>query len=137
VQGPGRLEAQVTKSGFGHQVLAFMDEPWILPPPESIVGDYISAAFRAARVESPRAHIVSFSLPLCHQLLASGGFIALLPLSMTQFGKHLPIKVLQLASPKLSHPVGILTLRNRMLSPLADLFMGCAREIAKPLATRS
>ena len=114
-----------------------MDEPWILPPPESILGRYISAAFRAARVEPPRAHIVSFSLPLCHQLLASGEFISLLPLSMARFGKHLPIKVVRLASPKLSRPVGILTLRNRMLSPLAELFIGCAREIAKPLAKRS
>jgi DNA-binding transcriptional LysR family regulator len=113
-----------------------MHESWILPPPESIVGGYITEAFRAAGVEPPRAHIVSFSLPLCHHLLATGRFITLLPLSMAQFGKHLPVKMLPIRSPKLSRPVGVLTLKNRMLSPLAELFIDCARKIARQLAGR-
>jgi hypothetical protein len=31
------------------------------------------------------------------------------------------------------HPVGIMTLKNRTLSPLAERFIDCAREVAKPL----
>jgi hypothetical protein len=54
---------------------------------------------------------------------------------MARLGQHLPLKMLRLDAPKLSRPVGILTLRNRMLSPLAELFIDCAREIARPLAT--
>jgi hypothetical protein len=30
--------------------------------------------------------------------------------------------------------MGIMTLKNRTLSPLARLFIDCAREVAKPLA---
>jgi DNA-binding transcriptional LysR family regulator len=114
-----------------------MHETWILPPPESIVGGYIIDAFRAAGVEPPRVHVMSFSLPLCQQLLATGRFITLLPLSMAKFGKYRPLKRLRIELPKFSRPVGILTLRNRMLSPLAKLFIDCARNTAKPLAKRS
>jgi len=31
---------------------------------------------------------------------------------------------------------GIVTLKNRTLSPVAQLFIECAREVAKPLAKR-
>ena len=33
-------------------------------------------------------------------------------------------------------PIGILTLKNRTLSHAAQLFVDCAREVAKPLAKR-
>jgi hypothetical protein len=33
-----------------------------------------------------------------------------------------------------STPFGILSLKNRMLSPLAGLFIACAREVVKPLS---
>jgi hypothetical protein len=33
-------------------------------------------------------------------------------------------------------PVGIITLKNRTLSPVVQLFVDNAREIAKPLARR-
>jgi hypothetical protein len=32
-----------------------------------------------------------------------------------------------------SGPVGIVTLKNRTLSPASELFIDCARKIAKPL----
>jgi hypothetical protein len=32
-------------------------------------------------------------------------------------------------------PIGIVTLKNRTLTPVAQLFIDCAREVAKPLAT--
>jgi hypothetical protein len=33
-------------------------------------------------------------------------------------------------------PNGIVTLKNRTLSPVAQVFIDCAREVAKPLAKR-
>jgi len=33
-------------------------------------------------------------------------------------------------------PVGIVTLKNRTLSPVARLFIALARDVAKPLAKR-
>jgi hypothetical protein len=43
------------------------------------------------------------------------------------------LKVLPVELPNWRLPVAIITLKNRTLSPVANLFIECAREIAKPL----
>jgi DNA-binding transcriptional LysR family regulator len=42
--------------------------------------------------------------------------------------------VLPVELPTTQRQIGIITLKNRTLSPLAQVFIECAREIAKPLA---
>ena len=103
-----------------------IDEPWILPPSDSVPGVTISQTFRAAGLEPPRAQMTSFSLPLHYHLLATGRFLTMLPLSMLRFGKLADV-------PSIPYPAAIITLKNRTLSPLAQLFIAGAREIAKPL----
>ena len=110
-----------------------LNELWVLPPPESLPGQYIAQAFRSSGFEPPRAHVVSFSIPLHYHLLATGRYITMLPRSMLRFGKHTPLKLLPVKSPAGAYPIGILTLRDRTLSPLAQLFITCAREVAKQL----
>ena len=110
-----------------------LNELWVLPPPESLPGQYIAQAFRSSGFEPPRAHVVSFSIPLHYHLLGTGRYITMLPRSMLRFGKHTPLKLLPVKSPAGAYPIGILTLRNRTLSPLAQLFITCAREVAKQL----
>jgi DNA-binding transcriptional LysR family regulator len=110
-----------------------IDEPWVLPPSDSVPGVSISHAFRAAGLEPPRAQMTSFSLPLHYHLLATGRFLTMLPLSMLRFGKHLPLKLLPADVPSIPYPTAIITLKNRTLSPLAQLFIAGARETAKPL----
>jgi DNA-binding transcriptional LysR family regulator len=56
---------------------------------------------------------------------------------MLQFGKHLPLKSLPVSVPRHPLPIAIITLKNRTLSPLAQLFIACAREAAKPLGTKN
>jgi DNA-binding transcriptional LysR family regulator len=111
-----------------------IDEPWILPPPDGVPGVSIAQTFRATGLEPPGARMVSFSLPLHYHLLATGRFLTMLPLSMLRFGKHLPLKLLSVDLPRIPYPTAIITLKNRTLSPLAQLFIACARETAKPLA---
>jgi DNA-binding transcriptional LysR family regulator len=113
-----------------------LDELWVLPPADSIPGRSIAQAFRASGLEPPRVHMVSFSLPLHYHLLATGRFVTMLPLSMLHFGKHLSLKLLPLELPDDPYPTGIITLENRTLSPLAQLFIRCAREVAKPFAKK-
>ena len=110
-----------------------IDEPWVLPPPDSLVGLSIAEAFRASGVEQPCAHVVTFSIPLHCHLLATGRFLTMLPVSMAHLAKHLPLKSLSIKSPPHRRPIGVLTLKNRSLGPLARLFIDCAREFAKPL----
>jgi hypothetical protein len=48
--------------------------------------------------------------------------------------KRLGLKILPVDLPFKAWPVGIVTLKNRTLSPAAQLFIECAREVARPLA---
>jgi DNA-binding transcriptional LysR family regulator len=107
-----------------------INERWVLPPLDSIPGGHIAQAFTAEGLEPPRAHLISFSLPLHHQLLATGRFVTMLPLSLLRFGKHLPLKLLPIDLPENRYPTGVITLSKRTLSPLAQIFLNCAREMA-------
>jgi DNA-binding transcriptional LysR family regulator len=108
-----------------------IDEPWVLPPSGSIPAQSIAQAFQAAGLDPPRAQMTSFSLPLHYHLLATGRFLTMLPLSMLRFGKHLPLKLLPVELPPNPYPIAIVRLKNRTLSPLAERFIDCAREVAK------
>jgi DNA-binding transcriptional LysR family regulator len=69
------------------------------------------------------------------KLAAIGRFLAVVPASMLRFsGKDASIKLLPVELPTTHRQIGIVTLKNRTLSPLAQLFIECTREIAKPLA---
>jgi DNA-binding transcriptional LysR family regulator len=116
------------------RLVDLIDEPWILPPSESIPAINIARAFHAEGLAPPRAHMISFSLQLHYHLLATGRFVTMLPLSMVRFGKHLPLKLLPVDTPNNPYPIAIVTLKNRTLSPLAQLGIACARELAKTLA---
>lgn len=112
-----------------------MRERWVLPPPETIIGSYIARAFRAAGLEPPRPHIESFSIPLCHRLVATGHFITMLPISMVILGSDLRLKCLRIEAPTVPRPTGIMALKNRTRSPLTERFIEAAREVAKSLGT--
>jgi len=69
--------------------------------------------------------------------LATGRFLTILPLSVLRFpAKPLSIKELPIELPTMG-PVGVATLKNRALSPSAQLFVDGAREIAKRLASEN
>src|ERR1700680_3025212 len=110
-----------------------IDEPWIFPPPDTPVGLYIAAGFRAAGLEPPRAHVLSLSIPLHQHLLSTGRFLTALPLSMVVHSQHLPLRMLPVRFSAESRPIVIATWKNRMRSPLASLFIDCARSLAEPL----
>src|SRR5215510_13838022 len=111
------------------------DEPWILSPSEIVAGAPAFEAFKAVGLELPRVKVLSNSLSLRNNLLASGRFLTIIPGSVLRFGpKNSLIKVLDVELPRLPRPIVITTLKNRTLSPVAKLFIDCVREVAKPLA---
>jgi DNA-binding transcriptional LysR family regulator len=112
-----------------------VDEPWILGQLEIEPGSSVVAAFRAIGLEVPRAKVLSHSLNMRNSLLASGRFLTVAFGSVLRFGpERLLLKVLPIELPRWHLPVAIITLKNRTLSPVAHLFIDCARELAKPLA---
>jgi hypothetical protein len=67
-------------------------------------------------------------------LLATGQYLALYPGSVLQLGSKNPmIKTLPVKLPAPSTPVGIVTLKNRSISPVAQLFIDCARAVTKSI----
>ena len=112
------------------QLADLVEEPWLVPPPDSIIGHSIAETFRTSGLELPRARVVTFSIPLCCQLLSRGNFLAMLPVSMARLGGELPLKILRVAIPGIDRPTAIITLKKRTLSPLAQIFIGEARDLA-------
>jgi DNA-binding transcriptional LysR family regulator len=114
-----------------------VDEPWCVPPPGSFAGFLLAEAFREQGLPAPHIAAVSFSIPLLNALLATGNFLSVLPNALLQFNPDLiSLKVLPIELPARPGPVGIVTLKKRTRSPLAQLFIDHVREVAKPLAKR-
>jgi DNA-binding transcriptional LysR family regulator len=106
------------------------DERWVLPPDETLPGPLARELFHASGIEMPRAPVTTLSIHLCCRLAASGRFVATLPTSVVRFGGHdLSLKVLPIKLPKQPRPVGIVTVKNRTLSPVATLFVDCIRQM--------
>jgi DNA-binding transcriptional LysR family regulator len=113
-----------------------IDERWVLQPPDNNEGRIqISEIFHACGLVVPHAAVLSASIQLYDALAASGQFLAMVPASVLRFGfKRSSIKVLPVKLPLIPRPLGIVTLKNRTISPVVQLFIDCAREITRPLA---
>ena len=117
------------------QLAELANEPWVLPPPGSVIGSIVTKAFRASGLDYPRASVVTDSPQVRVNLLATGRFITILPASALKFPTKRPeFKVLPVELPMARVRSSIVTLKNRTLSPVAKLFIEHAREIAKPLS---
>ena len=114
-----------------------VNELWVLPPPDSLVGSFVVEAFRASGLDLPRATVFTFPIEVRNSLLATGRYLTIHPNSVLRFpAKHPFIKPLRVQLPIASGPIGIFTWKTRMLSPVAELFLDCARKVAKALADR-
>ena len=92
-------------------------------------------AFRASDLDYPRVTVVSVLPEVRISLLASGLFLTIVPASALRFPTARPeLKVLPVTLPMTLVPVGIVTLKNRTLSPVAKLFIDHAHDVARPLA---
>jgi DNA-binding transcriptional LysR family regulator len=105
------------------------NESWGLPSSDTHGGSLVLEAFRAHGI-SPRGAATG-SPHLLLSLLSRGPFLVTVPASVLQFGANFPrFKVLPVELPVPPWPVGVITLKNRAISPVAQLFLDCAREVA-------
>jgi DNA-binding transcriptional LysR family regulator len=81
--------------------------------------------------------VVAFAYEVRVSLLATNRYLTILPESVLRFpATHPLIKKVPVELPLRPMPIGIVTLKNRTLSPAAQLFIDCAHEVSKPLARR-
>jgi len=110
------------------------DEQWILPPSDSLARALVAAVFRECGLQMPHAPLNTLSIHLFLQLVASGRFVAMLPRSLMQFGdRNRPLKILPIKVRAKPRPVAIMRLKNRTLSPVARVFVDCARTVARAM----
>jgi DNA-binding transcriptional LysR family regulator len=114
-----------------------LNESWALPPPETMAGSVVMEAFRSCGLDYPRTTVVAIPTDVRMSLLATGHFLTILAPSALRFPiRRLELKVLPVELPMARVPSGIVTLKNRTLSPVARLFVDAARKVAKPMAKR-
>jgi len=112
-----------------------IDEPWCLPPPDTVVGTHIAEAFRASGMAVPRKTVVSVSIQLQTGLLATQRYFSMLPESLVEFSaKRFSLKALPIEMPIPLVSVGVITMKNRTINPVARLFIEAAREVTRPLS---
>jgi DNA-binding transcriptional LysR family regulator len=112
-------------------------EPWVLPPPDTVIGSVARETFRAQGLDYPRTVVIATPPEVRISLLTKGHFLTILPASALRFpiGRS-EIKALPVKMPVARVPNGIVTMANRPLSPLARLFAEKSREVAKTLPNR-
>jgi DNA-binding transcriptional LysR family regulator len=114
-----------------------LDEPWILPP-GTLYSSVIADAFQVNGLAMPRASVLSYSVHQCINLLATNRFISALSGNVLRFNAHrFSLKLLPVDFAARSWPVGIVTLKNRTVSPVVQTFVNCIREVAKPMKAKS
>lgn len=110
-------------------------ERWIIPLAEQPGGRAVLEAFRARRLEPPHITVTTYSVQLRNFLAMTGRFIVALPESIVEFyGNLFDLKRLPIELPIAQLPYAIISVKNRTLSPAAQLFLACAREVTGSIA---
>jgi len=107
-------------------------EPWVLAQPGSLARSLHDEVFRKSGLEPPsRATVLTVSLHLYMRLIETGRWLGFVPASVMRFGgrqMHLKVLPVKVSSPPA--PVGFITAKNRALTPLAERFIECTRNVA-------
>jgi DNA-binding transcriptional LysR family regulator len=111
-----------------------IDEPWCLPPGDTVGGSLIHQAFRESGLGLPRANVVTGALQMHYALMGLGPYLTIFPGSILEFSpQRRTFRALPVELPIPPWPVTITSLKNRTISPVAQVFLASARETAKPL----
>jgi DNA-binding transcriptional LysR family regulator len=113
-----------------------MDEPWCLA--RSAIGSQVSDVFPLSGLKRPRIAVTTTTAHLLFQLLETGRFIGHFGEKLLYFfAARFAVKKLPIELPIAPFAVAIVTLKNRTISPVAQLFIDYAREVASPLADQA
>jgi len=109
------------------------NEPWVLQA-DGFGSALVAEAFRAIGLKPPKTSVATMSLNLRNRLLATGRFLTMVPGYSVKFrDRYPPLKALPVKLPDSRAAVAVVTLRNRTLSPVAQLFIETMRMLAKQL----
>jgi len=105
---------------------------WIQTSPGSWGEAFIDEMFRSAKRQPPRAIVRTLSVGLRNHLVSTGDFVTVMPKSVFALSAaHFDLRVLPIRLPR-PWPVFLATVRNRALSPQAELFLEVLRKHVPP-----
>lgn len=114
-----------------------VNEPWIFMPNQALSA-LIAEAFKAHGLEVPQESVNSSSILLRNHLLATGRFLAVYPDSVLRYNaKQWSLKALPVDLAVKPRAVAIVTLKNRTVSPVVELFVEQLRAVAKTMVAAS
>jgi DNA-binding transcriptional LysR family regulator len=107
---------------------------WILTAPDTAVYQNVAEAFRARGLAMPKISLVALSGHLRMFLVSRGPYVTAIPSSLLRFNAvKLSLKILPVDLQIRGYPIAVLTLKNRVLSPLVALFLEHVRKVAKSM----
>ena len=108
-----------------------VDASWTLTS-DQVIRELISDAFRSRGLETPRETVSAASMLLRSRLLATGRYLTVLPDSVLRANaKSWGLKALPVDLGMKPMSVAIVTLRNRTVSPVVQLFVEEVRKAAR------
>jgi DNA-binding transcriptional LysR family regulator len=111
------------------KLVDLVDEKWILLPPELPESEWVASAFRSQGLKPPRARVTTVSLHMRAVLLERGDFLSAFPPEL--LSRYPSIKALPVHLGLQARPIAIVRLKNRTLTPAAELFISELRTAAK------
>lgn len=110
-----------------------VNEPWIFPS-NQVVSALITEAFKAHGLEVPQERVSAGSILLRNHLLATGRFLTVLPASVLRYNaKQWSLKALPVDLGVKPASIAIVTLKNRTVSPVVQLFVEQVRAVVKTM----
>lgn len=110
-----------------------LDQPWVLSPPDNIVHARVRDRLQAHGLDMPKINVITTAMHLRFQLMSESDYLSVVPASLLHLTaarwsvKLLPVDL------DFRLPVTIITLKNRTISPAAELFIEAARLVAKSI----
>jgi DNA-binding transcriptional LysR family regulator len=124
-QHPLAMRRAITlEEAAGHQ--------WVLPTEGSVTA-HLRGEFRRQGLDLPEPAVTTMSMLVRYELIATNTYLTVMYGSVLRFGSvagSLRVLPIDLQS---GIPVGMLRLKNRTLTPSAEVFIQAAREMAPPM----
>jgi DNA-binding transcriptional LysR family regulator len=110
---------------------------WVLPAKATAVTAQLKGEFQRQRLDVPEPAVTTMSMLVRYELIGTNSFLTVMYGSALRFG-NVPkfLRVLPVDLPT-GIPIGILRLRNRTLTPSAEVFLRASREMVRPMPALS
>lgn len=110
------------------------DGIWTLTS-DQVIRDLITEAFKSHGLEAPRQKVSASSMLLRNRLLATGRYLTVFPESVLRYNaKQWSLKALPVDLGMKPMSFTIITLKNRTVSPVVQLFVDQVRAVAKTMS---